>query len=365
MRILVINTVNFAYGGGISNVIMNYYRAIDKSDMKIDFVACKDIDRNLKNELECNGSKVYHLNSRMKKPFKYILNLIKIIKNGKYDIVHAHGNSCTLALEMYSAKKGGAKVRIPHSHNSTCDYTILHRMLRKIFDASYTNAFACGKKAGEWLYNGKPFDVINNGIDIEKFKYNSEIREKYREKYRLCDKKVIGHIGHFSYQKNHDFLIKIFKELYKLDNKYRLLLIGDGELRSSIEQKINDLGLNDFVIFTGKSFEVPQLLQAMDILIMPSRFEGLPLTLIEAQASGLTCFVSDVVSNEVAITSLIKFLSLEKSPKEWAERINSMQIINRIKIKEFIYSKIVDSGYSIKENAINFKKMYKKYLKDY
>lgn len=362
IKILVINTVHFGYGGGMSNVIMNYYNAMDKIDVQIDFVAGRGIDNDLEIELESNGSKVYCLNSRKKRPLRYARNLTKIIKDGKYDIVHAHGNSCTLAIEMYSAKKGGAKVRIPHSHNSTCEFITIHRILKRIFDSSYTNAFACGEKAGKWLYNDKEFTIINNGINVDNFTYNPDVKEEYIEKYKLQGKKVIGHIGCFCYQKNHEFLIEVFNELYKLDSNYRLLLVGDGELRKEVEKQVNDLGLKDSVIFLGQTFEVHKLVQAMDMIIMPSRFEGLPLTLIEAQSACLPCYVSDVISEDVAITDLVKFISLKKSPKEWAELINNAPLVNRGEAKELVYRQIVDAGYSIKDNAERLKKMYFAFL---
>jgi glycosyltransferase involved in cell wall biosynthesis len=361
IKILIIATTRFEIDG-ITNVILNYYRAMDKTDMQIDFVIPNDIREDLKVEFEKFGSNVYKMSNRVKKPWTYIRKLTKLISENSYDIVHAHGNSCTLALEMYSAKRGGTKVRIPHSHNSTCKHKLVHKLLEKPFELFYTHAFACGQKAGEWLYNGKKFDIINNGIDINKYKYNQEIREKYRNLYNLNGKKVIGHIGHFSYQKNHEYLIEIFEELYELDKNYKLMLIGDGHLRVNIESKVKELGLNDSIIFTGKTLDVSQLMQAIDMIVMPSRFEGLPLTLIESQAACLSCFVSDVVSEEVAITDLVHFISLEKSPKEWAEQINKSLPENRGETKNAIYTKILDSGYSITDNAKKVKKLYKLYI---
>ncbi len=277
-------------------------------------------------------------------------------------MVHAHGNSCTLALEMYSAKKGGAKVRIPHAHSTSCKYKLLHKVLRKPFEVNYTHAFACGQKAGEWLYKDKPFEIINNGIHVDKYTYNAAVRKEYRDKYNLNEKKVIGHIGHFSYCKNHEFLIRIFSELHKLDHSYYLLSVGDGQLKQSIERQVKELGLSDAVIFTGKTLDVPQLMQAMDMIVMPSRFEGLPLTLIEAQTACLPCFVSDKVSKEVAVTDLVRFISLEKSPKEWAIEIDNYKPVNREEIKDKIIREIICAGYSINENANKVKELYKLYI---
>ncbi|MCX7883738.1 MAG: glycosyltransferase family 1 protein [Caloramator sp.] len=361
IKILIISTVKFEVNG-ITNVILNYYRAMDKTNIQIDFVVPNEIRDDLKGEFESNGSHIYIIKGRNKRSLLYINELTKLINKNKYDIIHAHGNSCTLAIEMYAAKKAGVKVRIPHSHNTKTKYIIVHQLLRRLFDASYTHAFACGQKAGEWLYKGKKFEIINNGIDIQKFKYNEEIRENYRNKYNLYGKKVIGHIGNFCSQKNHEYLIDIFKEIIKLDKDYKLILIGDGELKNNIETKVKNLGLNDFIIFIGKTLDVPQLMQAIDIILMPSKFEGLPLTLVEAQAACLPCFVSDVVSKEVAITDLVHFISLKKSPKEWAEQIINLKPINRREIKDKIDNQIVEAGYSITDNAKKMKELYRNYI---
>lgn len=357
MKLLIIATTNFE-SYGITNVIMNYYRAMDVTDIQIDFVIPNTIQKELKNEIEKNGGRIHQIFMRKKNPLKYMKLLSQIISKEKYDIVHAHGNSCTLALEMYAAKMGRAKIRIAHSHNTTCKHLFMHRLLRKLFEASYTNGFACGKEAGEWLYRGKPFTVINNGVNLESFTFNNSIREEYREKYNLHGKKVVGNVGRFSYQKNHEFLINIFYELYNLDNNYRLFLVGDGELNEAIRKQVYDLGLNKVVIFIGKSPEVPQLLQCMDLVIMPSRFEGLPLTLVEAQAATLPCFVSTAITKEVQITDLIHFISLEETPKEWANQIKAKQDIHRYGLKQNIYHEIIDAGFSIKDNAEKLKKVY-------
>lgn len=361
IKILIITTVELGMNG-ITNVILNYYREMDKSNMQVDFVVPNVIRNNLEKELQGNGSKIYVIQGRIKKPLNYMYKLNKVIKLEDYDIVHAHGNSCTLALEMYAAKKAGVPIRIPHSHNTTCKHKFSHRLLRLPFNRYYTNAFACGEKAGEWLFNGKSFEIINNGIKLEKYVYNEEIRRDFREKYKLRGKKVIGHIGHFSYQKNHDYLIDIFKELYFLDKNYRLILIGDGQLREIIEKKINNLGLSNTVIFTGKTNEVPGLLQAMDAMVMPSHFEGLPLTLVEAQAACLPCFASSNISEEAAITNLVKFISLESSPMKWATKINSSYRVDRLGIKEQVLTEIIDKGYSISNNAKKMKELYFRYL---
>ncbi|MGG1486483.1 glycosyltransferase family 1 protein [Peribacillus castrilensis] len=360
IKILIISTTRFELDG-ITNVILNYYRAMDKSDLIIDFVIPNDIRNDLKIELESFGSRIYKISGRSKKPFIYVKKLKMLIEENKYQVVHAHGNSCTLALEMSAAKKGGAIVRIPHSHNSKNKFKLVHRMLRRTFNSHYTHAFACGQLAGEWLFQEKPFEIINNGIDVSRYKFNVVTREQYRNKYNLNEKIVIGHIGHFTFQKNHDFLIDVFAELYKVNNRYQLLLIGGGDLRKTIEEKVKFLGLSDAVIFAGKSLEVPQLMQAMDMIIMPSRFEGLPLSLVEAQTACLPCYVSDAVSKEVGLTDLVNFISLSKSSKEWATIINESVLRDRNQLVNKINNQIISAGYSITENATVMKDLYKSY----
>ncbi|WP_052342636.1 glycosyltransferase family 1 protein [Bacillus sp. EB01] len=361
MKILIISTTRFDMDG-ITNVILNYFRAMDKSDIQFDFVVPNTIRSELEEEILSYNSQIYKIEGRMRNPIRYINKLIKIIKNNKYDIIHAHGNSCTLAIEMYAAKKSGVLIRIPHSHNSKTKYKIFHVLLRNSFDSYYTHGFACGTKAGRWLYKEKPFEVINNGIDISKYIFNKNTREEYRQKLNLKDDNIlIGHVGHFNYQKNHDYLIEVFKELYKLNPKFRLMLIGEGALKNDIEQKTKEMGLSEFIYFVGKSFEVPNLMQAMDMIVMTSRFEGLPLTLIEAQAACLPCFVADTVSNEVEITDLVRFISLNQKPNEWASIIVNNNPKDRSLILEQVKNKIISSGFSIKENAQKMKELYNNY----
>ncbi|MBN8210245.1 glycosyltransferase family 1 protein [Bacillus sp. NTK071] len=357
VKILMITTIDFGFNG-ITNVIMNYFRALDRTDLQMDFVIQNHIRSDLKNEIHSSGSNVYEFRGRNKSPISYVNWLTDLIRENNYEIVHAHGNSCTLALEMYAANKGGARVRIPHSHNSTCKHRVAHRILRRMFNKNYTHGFACGEKAGNWLYEGEKFSVINNGIDVENFMFDTNVRAEYRKKYGLTNKKVIGHIGHFTLQKNHDFLIDIFQQLYKIDKDYRLILLGDGSLRPDIEKKVKSLGLVDVVKFTGATLETSHFMQAMDILVMPSKYEGLPLTLIESQASGLPCYVADTVSKESKITELVEFMSLDLSAEKWAKKINSSILYNRNNNKDQIHKNLVDSGFSINNNAKILKKLY-------
>ena len=361
MKLLIIATTKFELDG-ITNVIMNYYRAMDKSDMQIDFVIPNVTTEELRTEIEANGSRIYVMGNRMRNPLNYINKLSEIITANEYDIVHAHGNSCTLALEMLAAKRGGARVRIPHSHSSSCKFKVAHRLLRMPFNRYYTHPFACSESAGKWLFKDNPFTVIKNGIDADKFAFNESNRNDYRQELGLNDKKVIGHIGHFTYPKNHDYIIDIFTELDKVNSNYRLLLIGDGELRYGIEEKAYRAGLSDKVIFTGKRTDVPELFCAMDLFILPSKFEGLPLTSLEAQAGGLPCILSDVITKETALTDLVDYMSIERPSNEWAKRILDTNLINRIESSRIARKKLTNADFNITENAIYLKGLYLKAL---
>ncbi|WP_368646159.1 glycosyltransferase family 1 protein [Alkalibacterium putridalgicola] len=357
MNVLTISTTNLQLDG-ISNVIINYYTSMDKSDMKIDFVFPKINHPQFEEIIKANNSNIYTLNMRKKNPFTYVLKLTKLIKENKYDIIHAHGNSSTLALEMLASKMAGIEIRISHCHSTQTNIKHLRSLFNRMFKSSYNVGLACSKKAGEYLYEDQSFEVINNGIDIDKFQYDESARRYQREPLGLTNEKLIGHIGHFSYSKNHDFLIDVFQKLYEKDNNYRLLLIGDGKYKQDIEEKVSRLNLSEAVIFAGKRQDIPELLSAIDLFVMPSRFEGLPVTLIEAQAAHLPCYISDNITTEVKVTELVHFVPLDDNPEEWARCIDAEQVKDRISADNKYNSEIIKAGFSIKENASHLKQLY-------
>lgn len=351
-RVLIIATTRLGYDG-ITSVLMNYYKNIDKSKIQFDFIPAAGIENWVNEEILTLGGKIYNVPSRKKNIISYMLAIKKIIKNNKYKIVHMHGNSATLYLEILAAKLAKSKFRIAHCHNSTCTYKIIHYMLKKRLNKDITHAFACSKLAGEWLYNRK-FYILNNGIDIEKFKYNEDIRSEYRKQLGLDKYFVIGHIGHFSYQKNHEFLLDVFSRVYSENSKARLLLIGEGELESEVQSKINSLGLQDVVMRLGKRNDNNKLLQAMDVFVLPSRFEGLPVVLVEAQTAGLFCVVSDVITEEAKLTEHIKYLSLDDSIDKWSYEINSRKNYKR----NDSYYLLQKSKFNVKNEAKRLEEFY-------
>lgn len=363
IKLLIINTVRFRLNG-VTSVIMNYYRNMDKSDMQIDFIVINEISNEYRIELENNGSKIYQL-PRKKNILKYQLELYKIIKKNQYDIVHVHGNSSIMLVDILPAKWAKVPVRIAHSHNTTCTHMKLNKILYPIFEKTYTHGFACGQEAGKWLFHDKPFIEIKNGIDLKKYSYNEEIRKIYRKKIDANNKIVIGHVGNFIEQKNHSFLIDVFAKLISKNSNYLLLLISDGVLMEQIKEKVHNLGLDNNVIFLGKTTEVQNYMQAMDIFILPSLYEGLPVVLVEAQANGLPCLVSNTVAKESNLTDSLKFLSIDNT-SIWVENLielsDKLDTYNRLEKTKEYQLKISNAGYDISNNANTMKEKYFQFI---
>lgn len=355
MKILMIFS-SYVSNEGIANNVINYFKNIDKSDLQMEFVVQNQPQDWMVNEIVNNNSQYYVLKNRNRNTVKYIKDLIQIIKKNKYDIVQVHGSSSLLVIELLAAWLAGVKVRIAHSRNTTCDHKLLHKLLRPLFNKVVTHCFACGHDAGKWLFKNREFHVINNGKEIDKFLYNEEVRNKCRKNLNIYDQIVIGHVGRFNMQKNHEYLIDIFANLN--DKNYVLLLIGKGSLFDEVKEKVNRLNLQDKVIFIGETNEVYKYLQAMDIFVFPSKFEGLPNVLLEAQIAGLPIYASDKITNEVKICNDVEFISIEDEPKIWSEKIYECKINNRELNRDFIYKQFKECGFDIKENAKELKKLY-------
>lgn len=357
IKILTIATSHFDTGG-ITRVVMNYYEHLNKNNFKMDFVIPNSLPHNIEKEFADNNSKYYILKNRQKNPIKYINNLSDIIKKGKYDIVHAHGNSATMFLEMYAAYKSGCKVRIAHSHNSTCIHKVVDKLLRPFFYKYCNYNFACGELAGKWLFKDRKFTVIPNGNDTRKFAFNKNKRQEIREKYNLQDKKVFGHVGRFNDQKNQNFIVDVFNEYLNEDKNATLILIGSGMYFDEIQDKVNQLKIQDNVIFTNEIQNVEDWLCACDVMLLPSKYEGFPVVLVEWQISGLPCLVSDRVTTEIKLTELVEFIDLENKNK-WLELMKITQIKNREQSSEKAKEAVRKKGYDIEQNTRQLEKIYK------
>ena len=373
--IRILHVVTRMSRAGAETMLMNYYRNIDRSKVQFDFLVHRTDIGDYDEEIRELGGRIYKL-----KPINYFKlkaykkKLSKIFIDSNYQIVHSHLNA-TSSIILNIAKHNNIPVRIAHSHTNLSDVNLismikgknswedfLKKTIKNYLKKDITNKanyyFACEEKAGIWLYGNKKFEIINNAIDANKFKYDKTASITNKKKIGVFGKKVYGHIGNFSEAKNYPFLINVFKEILAIDKDSILLLIGKGKNYELIKQQVEKMKLQDNIIFLGLQKDIPYFLQAMDVFIFPSIYEGLPVTLIEAQAAGLKCFVSDVVDKKVDITGLIDFISLKKNAKQWAEQI----LKNKDYSRTNTYDKIVANGYDIKENA---KQLEKFYLQEY
>ena len=335
-KILIINTVPFLVNG-ISSCIISFLSAMNKKDLQVDIIVNKNIDTSYKRKLEQFGCNIFILN-RNKNIIKYQMGLFRIIRNNKYDFVHIHGNSSTMILETSVAKLLRIKDIAVHSHNTTCNSPAIHKFLQPIFLKTFNISLACGEAAGKWMFGTKRFIILNNGIDTRYFSFNVQNRNKIRSELCIKDEFIIGHVGAFNYQKNHEFLLDVFYEYQKINSNTKLLLIGEGELFNSVQKKAKDLNIFNKIIFVGKTNFVNEYLSAMDLFVLPSRFEGFPIVLIEAQASGLPCIVTSNIDNKVDLTKQVFFADennisgwvnyIQKNSKSNFDRENAFELIN-------------------------------------
>lgn len=348
--------------GGIENFIMNIYRNIDRGKVQFDFLVHQEEKQVFEDEILALGGKVFRVSNLSKVGhFGYIKELKKFFNKYKeYNIVHSHYNTIS-GIILREAKRCEITNRIAHSHTSYPKYRLIEKIYKEysksLIKNSVTKKFACSKKAGEWLFGkNADFKVINNGINPQEYIFNNKKRTEIRNQLNIKeDEIVIGHIGRFSNEKNHRFLIDIFNELLKLNLKYRLVLVGDGDTKQEIEKKVKNLKLEEKVKFLGIRKDVSNILQALDIFILPSIFEGLPVTLVEAQGAGLKCFISDSVTHEIDLDcGLTEFISLDKTAKEWAEIIDKNREYERKDTTEALRK----SGYDMTKNAKELEKMY-------
>ena len=349
--------------GGISSVMMNYYLHFTDKKIKIDFVGHGYGNGERDKEIIKNGDKVFNIPPKSKNIFLNYIKLKKIMKSGKYDIVHSHADSGN-AYILKIAKKCGIPIRISHSHNT--NYTINNKIRilwneiqKKEIKKYATDLWACSSEAARWLYGSKEKNVkiIHNAIETKKFCFSQLKREGIRKKYNIKDDFVIGIVGRLDYQKNHDFILKVMKEYLIKDNEAKLMIVGDGKLRESLKKKIEELGIKKNIIFVGQVQNVFDFYNAFDVLVMPSLFEGLPVSAIEAQASGLSCLISNKVTREVDLGYNLKYLDITKI-KPWVEELNEIKKNKQKREKKEAYFYIQKAGYDIQEEAEKVQKIY-------
>lgn len=362
MNILVISTVRYR-SNGISNVIRNLFRDESFHNEKLFFLFPADNDSAMIKELEEYGYTVYSFPRYEKGGIAYLNYVREIVSKDAIEIVHIHGNSHALILELLGSVLGGCKVRICHSHNTTCNNLFMHKVLAPFFYMLCTGRFACGQEAGKWMFGKKAFKVINNGIRTERFLYSEEDGKRIRERYHIDEQEfVIGHVGNLNVQKNQTVLLDIMAELVKRCS-CRCMLVGEGEKRISLEEKAKQLGISENVIFCGATNEVPGHLSAINMIVMPSLYEGLPLSLIEEQASGLPCIVADTITSEVDKTGLVQFCPLDNI-QTWVDTIlyQKERMKNRREMSAKAIQKIIDCNYDVQHEISELFESYQSML---
>lgn len=358
-RVLVIITTGFTRTGGLASVMMNYWRAMDKSGLSFDFASTNVIDALLYDEILKDECRYYQLPPR--KQTLIYFNTLRKLCNG-YDVVHVHANSATSVLELMAAKMAGVPKRIHHNHNSNTKHPYLNKFLHPLFVRSFTDAIACSEAAGEWLFGKGKYIVLPNAIDIDKFKFNLLVRKQIREEFNIKeDEFVIGHVGKFVVAKNHEFLIKVFLVYHSIHPQSKLILVGDGEWRLKIEKWVAESGCADSIILAGLRSDIPALLQAFDVFVFPSIYEGLPLSVLEAQASGLPCVISSNIDREVSVGCDVVINNLSDGVLNWVDAIDNIDYVkSRTERCNQNYKLITDAHFNIKKEANNLLNIYLK-----
>ena len=354
--IRVLQVVTYMGRGGLETMLMNYYRHIDRNKVQFDFLVHRDFEADYDREIQSLGGRIFHVSRLVPWSKSYRTELKAFFRaHPEYKIVHVH-QDCLSAVALQCAEECGVSVRIAHSHNSNQDKNLKYLIKRhymKQIPTFATDFFSCGKTAGDWMFCGHPYQILPNAIDAAEYRFAPETRRAVRQELGLEDCCVIGHVGRFHPQKNHVFLLEVFSECLRINPNARLLLVGGGEGRSETEAKAYELRLQGKVIFAGVRSDVNRLLQAMDVFVFPSHYEGLGIAAIEAQAAGLPCVLSEGVPEEACVTDNVCRISLNESPQVWAGCI-----LSQPKTHADTYQQIENAGFDISTNVRKLQDFY-------
>ena len=323
--IRVLQCVNNMHRAGLETMLMNYYRHIDRNKIQFDFLTHRPTRSEYDDEIEDLGGKVYYAPRLYPQNYPAYFRYMKrfFIEHPEYRIIHSHIDAMSY-LPLMAAKKAGVPIRIAHSHNTSIDKDskyLMKEAFRWQLPHVATDYLACGTEAGKFLFGNRDFQVIPNAIDTSGFRFSIETRDAVRRSLGIENAFVIGCVGRLTAQKNISFLINVFREICKVDPNSVLLVIGGGNEENELQALTKKLGISERVMFLGIRSDVNDLYQAMDVFVMPSLFEGLPVVGIEAQFSDLHCVFSSSITREVSISEKAHFVSLERSYSDWASYI--------------------------------------------
>lgn len=364
-KIKIIHFVSGLKSGGVESMIIGFARhLVDTCEFTIVYQHAPD--KKCYQKMEEAGCKLIRVPSKSTHPLKNMIAISKILKRGRYDIIHSHMN-LTSWIPLMIAKVKRIPNRISHSHIAMDEgvgkgYSIFAWFCKKMIKISAEYYLACGDDAAQYMYGEKSnYVVIHNAIEIESFKFDITAREKYRRELGIENKYVIGHIGRFTEQKNHLFIIDIFEELWQQDKDACLLLIGSGERYKEVYTYVKKRKSKSNILFLGNRNDVCQLLHAMDALILPSLFEGFPVVSVEAQTSGVNCFFADTVDLKCRVLDNVEFLSIRNGATIWVSRL--LERKNNYIKRSDAWKFIKEEGYDIVSESTKLRKLYLDILK--
>lgn len=354
--IRVLQCVNNMHRAGLETILMNYYRHIDRSQIQFDFLMHRSERSDYDDEIEELGGKIYRAPRLYPQNYPAYFQYMErfFADHPEYKIVHSHIDEMSF-LPLMAAKCAGVPVRIAHSHTTSIDLDFkypMKQLFRHLLPITANYRCACGKNAGEFLFENSDYTIIPNAIDIECYQSNEGKRKWIRRQIGVENKYVIGHVGRFAYAKNHEFLIRIFDAVRKREPDAVLVLVGSGEKEEKIKAYVKKMRLEDCVIFLGNRSDVNDIYQAMDVFVLPSRFEGVPVVGIEAQYAGLPCILSGNISREVRIADNCRFLGIDRPVEEWATMI--------LNCRSQQHPRIISDQFDISKAHVLLEEYYKK-----
>ncbi len=345
-------------GAGVENSVLNHYRHMNHDVIHFDFITCKSSQRIPYENIQAEGGRVFTV-SDYSNPIAYYKDLKTLFRNNNYDIVHAHTTALS-PIALRAAMKCGVPVRIAHSRSSSGDKELFRNAVKRILKSRArkyaTHCFACSALAGKWLFGSlEGVEIWHNASSLATFDYAEETRKRIRSSLGISESTfVLGNAGRLSAQKNQGFLLEIFAEFKKKHADSILLIAGEGELETSLKHISKSLGVDNSVMFLGHRNDMADLYQAMDVFCLPSIYEGLPNVVIEAQASGLPCVLSDCITREVGATNIVRFVSLTDSSSKWVSAIEGLTTIER---RSRVHE-LAAAGFEVEDAAKRYERFY-------
>lgn len=359
-KIRILNIANMNSDSGVACFLMNYLRSMDMKKFQMDFVCWEKRKDNCYEEIKKMGGRIFLVTSYRKNPIRYLAEIRKIVKHGRYDIIHGHEAIMSLPALRYG-KKYKVSVRIAHSHSvgmTSPVKELIAMVSRHAFEKYCTDVMACSKMAGDYLFGNKIFQergkVLHNAIKTENYTFQTEVRERLRQELGVDKELVIGHVGRFNKNKNHKFLVDVFEKVLEKKKDVLLVLIGEGETMDDVKNQVCEKGMDQKVRFLGIRKNVNEWLQAMDVFVFPSYEEGLGIVLIEAQAAGLPCCCTDTIPREAKCSENMVFLSLNEKKDVWAETLLSMYSEDRATGTQHVRN----AGYDVLEEGKKLERFY-------